>query len=112
MKRIILLIVLFGLAGLVRADSGQDLVNATNAFEKVKATMSNRVNTLQQEQRAAIWTQYYLALDSLQQMVIHQQMMVQHNEERNEQFGKAHSEFTHALADLLELLADPGKPQP
>ena len=112
MKLIILLTVLLGAVNLVRADTGQDLANATDDFERAKVAMSNRVNTLHQEQRIAIWTQYYLALEHLQRMVIHHQMMVQHNEDRGEQFRKAYTEFTYALEELFEVLPDPGNVQP
>lgn len=108
MKLIILLAVLLSVAGLVRADSEQDLANATDDFERAKLAMSDRVNTLHQEQRAAIWTQYYLALEHLQRMDIHHKMMVQHNKDRSEQFRKEYTEFTNALAKLHELLPDPG----
>jgi len=109
MKLIILLAVFLSVAGIVQADSGQDLANATDAFERAKAAMSDRVNRLQQEHRVAIWTQYYLALEQLQRMDIHHRMMVQHDEDRSEQFAKAYAEFNVAMEKLLELLPDPGK---
>ena len=108
MKLIILLIVLLSVAGLARADSEQDLANATDAFERVKLAMSNRVNTLQQERRTAIWTQYYRALEHLRKMDIHHKMMAQHNKDRSEQFRKEYTEFTNAMERLHELLPDPG----
>ena len=111
MKLIILLAVLLSVAGPVQADTRQDLANATEAFERAKIAMSNRVNTLQQEHRVAIWTQYYLALEHLQRMDIHHKMMVQHNDDRSDQFRKAHTEFTSVLKKLLELLPDSGKLQ-
>ncbi len=68
--------------------------------------MSSQINTLHQQQRVAIWTQYYLALEHLQRMDIHQQMMVQHKMDRGEQFREAHTEFTQALGELIELLPE------
>jgi len=108
MKPIILLTVLLSIAGQLRADSKQDLANATNAFERAKIAVSDRVNTLQQERRAAIWTQYYLALEHLRKMEIHHEMMVRHNEDRGQAFRKEYTGFTKALEILHELLPDPG----
>lgn len=108
MKPIILLLVLSSVAGQVRADSKQDLANATNAFERAKIAVSVRVNTFQQKRRAAIWTQYYLALEHLRRMEIHHEMMVRHTRDRSQEFRKEYTGFTNALEKLNELLPDPG----
>ena len=107
MKLIILLAVLLGAASQVKADTGQDLALANKAFESVKVTMSTQANSFPEEQRGAIWAQYYLALEHLERMNIHHQMMVQHNQDRSEQILKAYSEFAQALDKLLALLPDP-----
>lgn len=106
MKLIILLAVLLSPINLVLADTGQDLIKATDAFERAKAAMTGRVNTLPQNQRVAIWTQYYLALEHLQRMDVHNKMMMQHNADRSEEFRKVHAEFVTAMDKLLGLLAD------
>ena len=106
MKLLIILTILIAATAPVRADRGQDLANAINAFEKTKVAVSNRVNTLPQTQRTAIWTEYYRALEHLQRMTIHNKMMEQHNEDRSEQFRKSHEEFTDALEKLYKLLPD------
>lgn len=108
MKLIIVLAVLVSVAGLVRADTREDLANAADDFERAKIAVSSQVNKLDQEKRVAIWTQYYLALEHLQRMKVHHKMMDQHNEDRSEQFRKAYSEFTYALEKLFELVPDPG----
>lgn len=109
MKLLIILAFLISATGPVVADSVQVLANANHAFKEAKVTVSYQVNTLPQTQRAAIWTQYYRALEHLQTMTIHNKMMERHNEDRSEQFRKAHEEFTDALEKLYELLPDPGE---
>ena len=108
-KLLIILAFLIPATGPVVADTGQDLANANDAFGKAKVAVSYRVNTLPQKQRAAIWTQYYRALEHLQRMTIHNKMMEQHNEDRGEKFRKSHKEFTDALEKLYDLLPDPGE---
>jgi len=90
--------------GLVHADSALELANAKAAFEKVQAGMSARVNRLDGELRTAIWTQYYLALERLQQMEVHQQMMSRHKQDRAARFGQALAEFNRAIDELRYLL--------
>ena len=107
-KLLAILAFLIAATGPVSADTDQNLANAIDAFKEAKAAVSYRVNTLPQTQRAAIWTQYYRALEHLQTMTIHNKMMEQHNEDRSEQFLKSHAEFTDALEKLYDLLPAPG----
>lgn len=112
MKLLIILAFLIAATGPVSADTGQDLANAIDAFEEAKVAVSDRVNTLPQTQRSAIWTQYYRALEHLQRMTIHNKMMQQHNEDRSEQFRESYEQLTDALEKLFELLADAREESP
>ena len=90
--------------GLLHADSQADLATAKAAFEKVQTGISARVNRLDGDLRTAIWTQYYVALERLQQMEVHQQMMLRHQQDRAAQFDRARSEFYRAFDELGRLL--------
>ena len=92
----------------VGADSGQDLAQATAAFEEAKAAVTYRVNTLPQAQRTAIWAEYYRALDYLEKMKIHHRMMEQHQADRSKQFNESRQQFDDAIKKLFELLPDTG----
>ncbi len=91
-------------AGLAHADPAAELALARADFETVQTGLSARVNRLDVELRTAIWTQYYYALERLQRMEVHQQMMVRHNEDRNAKFDEARAEFERAFGELERLL--------
>ena len=82
-----LLILCLG-TGFAQADSAAELAAARGGFEKVRSGLTARVNRLDGELRAAIWTQYYLALERLQLMDVHQQMMSRHKKDRAAQFSR------------------------
>ena len=103
--RLFLLICLFCLgAGLAQADPTAELALAKAEFEKVQKGLSARVNRLDGELRTAIWTQYYYALERLQRMEVHQQMMLRHDKDRHAQFDKARADFDRAFGELKRLL--------
>ena len=103
--RLIVTILLLGPGtGLVHADRVTELAAAKAAFEKLQNGLSARVNKLDEPSRAAIWTQYYLALERLQRMDVHQQMMSRHKQDRAVQFEQARAEFNRAVDELRRLL--------
>ena len=108
MKLLPVLIILLAAWNTAGADSGQDLAQATAAFEEAKAAVTYRVNTLPQAQRTAIWAEYYRALDHLEKMKIHHRMMEQHQADRGEQFNESRQQFDDAIKKLFELLPDTG----
>lgn len=88
-----------------RADSGEELADAKQAFESVKIVIVTvEVNRSGPARRESIWAQYYRAVEQLQRMDVHHQMMIVHNHDRDEQFAAAYAEFTVALRALDELL--------
>jgi len=106
MRLVLTLFILCLGTGLAHADSALQLAASKAAFEKVQAGLTIRVNRLDAELRAAIWTQYYLALERLEQMDVHQQMMSRHKIDRAAQFNQARAEFDRALDKLYRLLPE------
>ena len=92
----------------VLADTAADLAAAKASFDQVQQTIIARTKQIDPELRGAAWGQYYLALDQLQKMDIHQQMMSRHQQDRKDQFTRANETFHQALRDLEKLLASPG----
>ena len=110
MKLLLTLIVVLTALNPVGADSGQDLAQATAAFEEAKDAVTYRVNTLPEAQRTAIWAEYYRALDHLEKMKIHHKMMEQYQADRGEQFNESRKQFDDAIEKLFELLPDADQP--
>ena len=88
----------------VRADSSADLATAKTAFDQIQQTIIPRVGAIDPELRGAAWGQYYRALEQLQRMDVHYQMMTRHKQDRARQFGKAYVEFRSALDELDKIL--------
>ena len=105
--RLLLIFLLWSVVGAsANADSAAELAAARASFDSVQAGLTEKANRLDGELRAAIWTQYYLALERLRQMEVHQQMMTKHQMDRAAQFGQARDEFNRAVDELKRLLPD------
>ncbi len=96
------------LATPAHADPAADLAAARAAFAKIQATVTVEVNQLDAARRGLIWEQYYFALERLQRMDVHLQMMKKHKQDRGLQFGQAYAEFNRALGDLEDLMPSAG----
>ena len=106
MRWFLILFCLYCSTGLAQADSAAEFAAAKATFEAVQAELNVGVNQLDSELRTAIWTQYYLALERLEQMDVHQQMMSRHKMDRAAQFNQARAEFDRALDKLYRLLPE------
>lgn len=106
MRLLLAILLIWFYAGLAHADSAAELADAQAVFEKVQAGLTVKVNRLDGELRAAIWAQYYLALERLGQMDVHHQMMSRHKMDRNQQFSQARTEFDRAIDELNRLLPE------
>ena len=100
------------LASPAGADSGDDLSSARSDFDRVQVTIVVRVRAIDPQRRADAWAQYYLALEQLQRMDVHQQMMTRHNQDRRAEFSRAHAEFRGALEQLARILVPAVKTNP
>ncbi len=88
------------------ADSAAELLRAKQAFDEVKQFDAIRVNRLDLESRRAIWLRYYMVLELLGRMEVHQQMIERHDPDRQAQFNAVSAEFNREIDRLRESLRE------